>query len=157
MGFAATPDGMLYVFGGFDDGFDDGGNVGEEETAHTLHMCMYISCTHTQRRGIRYRHMRMCARVLAYAACMSAPSSTRRLRACSRLHAASYALLATTPVDPQGGCVVGSADMRERRPVRLFPGSGQLSAPPAVSALYVARVYYAHDIVYMPRYTRTYA
>jgi hypothetical protein len=95
MGFAATPDGMLYVFGGW-----DGGNVGEEGAAYTLHMCMYMLCIYTQRCGIRYRHMSMCARVLAYAACKSAPSSIRRLRACLRLHAASYALLATSPPPP---------------------------------------------------------
>jgi hypothetical protein len=53
---------------------------------------MYI-----QGRDIVYMHMRMCARVLAYAACMRAPSSMRRLRACLHLHAASYALLATPP------------------------------------------------------------
>ena len=93
MGFAATPDGMLYVFGGS----DGNGKVGEEGAAHTLHMYMYMLCIYTQGRGIRYRHMRMCARVLAYAACMRAPSTIRLLRACSRLHAASYALLATPP------------------------------------------------------------
>ena len=95
MGFAATPDGMLYVFGGH-----DGGNVGEEGAAYALHMCMYMLCIYTQGRGILYRHMRVCARVLAYAACMSAPSSIRRLRACLRLRAASYAFFANPPPPP---------------------------------------------------------
>ena len=44
VGFAATPDGMLYVFGGY----DDGGTVGEEGAAYTLHMCMYMLCIYTQ-------------------------------------------------------------------------------------------------------------
>jgi hypothetical protein len=115
IGFAATPDGMLYVFGGS----DSLGKVGEEGAAYALHMCMYILCTYTQGRGIVYRHVRMCARVLAYAACMRAPSSIRRLRACLRLHAASYALLATSPLPPSrrpiGGMgVVGSARWRRR-------------------------------------------
>ena len=95
MGFAATPDGMLYVFGDY-----DGGEVGEEGAAYALHTCMYTLCIFTQGRGILYRHMRVCARVLAFAACMSAPSSIRRLRACLRLHAASYALLATPFTPP---------------------------------------------------------
>jgi hypothetical protein len=38
MGFAATPDGMLYIFGGW-----DGGNKRERErSAYTLHVYVYI-------------------------------------------------------------------------------------------------------------------
>jgi hypothetical protein len=43
MGFAATPDGMVYVFGGAGIG-----NVGEEGAAYTLLMCMYMLCIYTQ-------------------------------------------------------------------------------------------------------------
>jgi hypothetical protein len=43
------------------------------------------------------------------------------------------------------------AGMRERRrPARLFPGSGPLSAPPVVGALHALCVFYAHDILHMP-------
>jgi hypothetical protein len=39
------------------------------------------------------------------------------------------------------------AAMRERRrPTRLSPGSGPLSALPAVNALHALRIHYAHDI-----------
>jgi hypothetical protein len=46
MGFAATPDGMLYVFGG-----RDGGNVGEEgRLIRCICACAYIMNMHTRTR-----------------------------------------------------------------------------------------------------------
>jgi hypothetical protein len=78
MGFAATPDGMLYVIGGA--GYE--GN--EREGGGSLYAAyVYVYFMHTYKgRTILHRYMRVCARVLAYVACMSAPSSICRSAAC---------------------------------------------------------------------------
>jgi hypothetical protein len=81
-----------------------------------VYVCVcYVSIQNdTQQCIYIYIYICMCVRMLAYVACMSAPSFICRLHACLHVYVARYALLATPPppipVDSYGGMgMVGSA------------------------------------------------
>jgi hypothetical protein len=104
MCFAATPDGMLYVFGGYDDSRGNEREWGKPIRYIYMSICyVYIPNEALYNTDV-YAHAR--ARVLAYVACMSAPSSTCRVHACLHVYVARYALLATSSHRPiKGGWV----------------------------------------------------
>ena len=89
MGFAATPDGMLYVFGGY-----DGGNVGEGGAAYTLHVHVHIMYIHTRARYTLYAYAHVCARAcicgVHECALLYTPLACLLASTCSQLCSARY-------------------------------------------------------------------